>query len=206
MRTRECRRIALVVMLFTMMVCLSYGSSREAASAAFQKLQSLAGNWEGQDEQGKRVKSTFEPIVSDTAVMETLTMPEMHEMLTLYSVDIDSIVLMHYCPANNQPRMRAAPSSIAIKELVFSFQGAGNLPNLALGHEHKLVIQFENQDHITEHWTWRRDGKDTEMVFHLARTGSESKRIPKERKRKNDRLVRSNHCVHQDATPNHQRH
>jgi hypothetical protein len=107
--------------------------------------------------------------------METLTMPEKDEMVTLYSLDGDSILLMHYCPTNNQPRMRAIPSGAPIKELVFSFQGAGNLPDLAVGHEHKLVASLDDPDHIAERWTWRNKGKDTEMVFHLTWTHSARK-------------------------------
>jgi hypothetical protein len=145
---------------------------RAPVIAAFQKLQSLAGDWQGKDEQGNSVKSTFAPIASKTAVMETLTLPGMHGMVTLYSVDIDSIALIHYCPTNNQPRMRAVPPAGPIKELVFSFQGAGNLRDLAAGHEHKLVIRFVDRDHIVEQWTWRREGKDTETVLNLVRTHS----------------------------------
>lgn len=102
--------------------------------------------------------------------METLTLPGMDEMLTLYSVDANSVVLVHYCPTNNQPRMRAFPSAGDLRELVFEFSGAGNLLDVAAGHEHKLVIQLEDRDHITERWTWRKSGKDTEMVLHLVRT------------------------------------
>ena len=85
------------------------------------------------------------------------------------SLDGDSIVLVHYCPTNNQPRMKATPGTGEVKELAFEFQGAGNLPSEATGHQHKLVIQFEDADHITETWTWRSKGKDTPMVFHFAR-------------------------------------
>src|ERR1041385_947643 len=69
----------------------------------------------------------------------------------------------------NQPRMRAMPSGTPIKELVFSFQGAGNLPDSTVGHENKLVIRFDDSDHITERWTWRKQGKDTDIIYHLVR-------------------------------------
>jgi hypothetical protein len=149
---------------------LSQASTRAQTEEAFRKLQSLAGNWQGKDEQGKPAKSSFVPVASATAVMETLTLPGMDEMLTLYSVDANSVVLVHYCPTNNQPRMRAFPSAGDLRELVFEFSGAGNLLDVAAGHEHKLVIQLEDRDHITERWTWRKSGKDTEMVLHLVRT------------------------------------
>jgi hypothetical protein len=118
------------------------------------------------------VKSNFKAVASNTAMLETLNVSGMEEMVTLYSVDKDGIALVHYCPTNNQARMRAIPEPGDVKELVFTFRGAGNLPNLEDGHEHKLVIEFHDKDHIVEHWTWRKSGKDTEMVYHLARKNS----------------------------------
>ena len=136
---------------------------------AFQKLQSLAGDWEGRDDKGNVVTSKFNLVVSDTAVLETLRMSGMDEMLTVYSVDNDAIAMLHYCPTNNQPQMRAIPPNGEIKELVFQFQRAGNLPNIGTGHEHKLVIQFGDESHMTERWTWRQNGQETEMVYHFVR-------------------------------------
>jgi len=139
------------------------------ATVAFQKLQALVGDWEGKDDHGMPVKTHFVLIASETAVMETLSMAGTEEMVTLYSVDKNSISLTHYCPTNNQPRMRAVPTPGKVKELVFSFQGAGNLPDPGVGHEHKLVIEFSDKDHIVERWTWRSHGKDNETVYHLSR-------------------------------------
>jgi hypothetical protein len=63
--------------------------------------------------------------------METLAPTGMEEMVTLYSIDRDAITLVHYCPTNNQPRMRAIPRPDQTGRLVFEFQGAGNLEDLA---------------------------------------------------------------------------
>jgi hypothetical protein len=164
------KKFSLVVTLFIVVgggaLCLR---AADPAAAAFHKVQSLVGDWEGKGEDGNAVKSNFKSVAGNTAVMETLSMSGMEEMVTFYSVDNDGIALVHYCPTNNQPRMRATPDSGDVKQLVFTFQGAGNLPSLAVGHEHKLVIEFQDKDHIIERWTWRRDGKDTEMVYHLSR-------------------------------------
>jgi hypothetical protein len=140
--------------------------------AAFKKLQSLAGNWEGKDAQGKEVKTQFKLVVSNTAVMESLDMPGMEEMMTFYTIDGDGIALVHFCPTNNQPRMRAVPTTGDAKELDFHFLSAGNLPSPATGHEQRLVLQFEDKDHITETWTWQANGKDHPMVFHFTRAAS----------------------------------
>jgi len=166
LRRRFLNCLALAVLAGT---AAAAGQSASVLSArdAFRKIQSLAGQWEGKDEQGSPVKSKFLPVASDTAVMETLSMAGMEEMVTLYSLDVDSIVLTHYCPTNNQPRMRAVPDDP--KQLEFAFTGASNLADSNVGHEHKLVLQFIDENHITERWTWRRNGKDTEMVFRLER-------------------------------------
>jgi hypothetical protein len=150
-------------------VCSPAAPPASKAAAAFEKLKSLAGDWAGKDGEGKPAKSSFKLVAGKTAVLETLEMSGMDEMLTLYSVDGDTIVLVHYCPTNNQPRLRATPGPGEIKELVFSYESTGNLATPTTGHEQKLVIQFEDQDHITETWTWRANEKDTPMVYHLTR-------------------------------------
>jgi len=143
-----------------------------SSEAAFKKLQSLAGHWEGKDAHGMAAKTSFEVLASATAVMEKLEASGMEEMITLYSLDRDGIALVHYCPTNNQPRMRVVPSSDDVKELSFDYQGAGNLKSPETGHQHHLVLKFEDADHITETWTWREGDKDTPMVFHFSRKKS----------------------------------
>jgi len=160
------------ILALAMMVLTAHGAEAQPASsadAAFEQLRTLTGDWEGKDEGGSKVQTNFRLVAGNTTVLETLRHADMDEMLSLYSVDGDSIALQHYCPTNNQPRMRATPAAGKVKQLVFEFQGAGNLPDSATGHQHKLVIEFEDATHITERWTWRAKGRDTQMVFHLAR-------------------------------------
>jgi hypothetical protein len=137
---------------------------------AFKKLQALAGDWQGKDDSGMAAKTTFKLVVANTTVMETLSAHGMEEMLTLYTVDRDGIALVHYCPTNNQPRLRAVPKAGEVKELDFQFKGASNLPDLATGHEQRLVLRFKDENHITEEWTWRKNGKNQVTVYDFART------------------------------------
>lgn len=156
----------LLLILSAGTVCLAAAND---ASAAFRKFQDLTGDWTGKDNAGMDVRTRFEKVAGGTAVMETLSMSGMEEMVTLYNIDADGIALVHYCPTNNQPRMRAVPTSGDVRELTFAFQGATNLPDLKLGHEQKMVIQFQDSDHIVERWTWRKNGKDTEMIYAFTR-------------------------------------
>lgn len=154
----------------TLVICGAAAATTNS-EAAFKKMQSLAGDWTGTDDHGQ-TKSTFKLIVSDTTIMETLAMSGMEEMVTFYHIDGNAITLIHYCPTNNQPRMRAIPDSVDPKELVFEFEGAANLATPATGHQHKLTLHFDDANHITETWIWRQNGKDTPMVIHLARKQS----------------------------------
>jgi hypothetical protein len=159
----------LLFLLLLILIAIAPPFAGSNSDSAIKKIQSLAGDWEGKDDRGKPVKTNFKPIVSGTAVMETLAPTGMEDMVTVYSLDGDGIALVHFCPTNNQPRMRVVPASSDPKELVFDFVSAGNLPSPATGHQHHLVIRFEDSDHITETWTWRQDNMDMPMVFHLDR-------------------------------------
>ena len=161
------RKIAPLLALLPLAAAPLIAGSR--SEAVFKKLQSLAGEWEGKDDHDMVVRTNFQVMASKTAVMETLSPSGMEEMVTLYSIDGDGIALVHYCPTNNQPRMRVIPQSDDVKELSFDYQGAGNLKSPSTGHQHHLVMRFVDENHITETWTWREDGKETPMVFHFTR-------------------------------------
>jgi len=165
------RRPLLAILLLAIFALPSLKAASPEAKAAFEKLKSLAGDWEGKDDMSMPAKTNFKVLVSGTTVMETLSPTGMggEDMLSLFNIDGNWISLAHYCPTNNQPRMRATPPAGEVKELTFTFQGSGNLPSEEVGHQHKLVLQFDDADHITETWTWRSKGKDTLMVIHFAR-------------------------------------
>lgn len=160
-----------VLLIFLSGLPLVAQTGAKPSSPAFKKMQTLAGDWEGKDADGMSAKTNFKVVVANTTVMETLEMHGEPEMLTLYTADGDGIALVHYCPTGNQPRMRAVPKSGEIKELDFHFTGAGNLPEPSIGHEQRLVLRFEDENHITEEWTWRSKGKDSVTVIHFARSG-----------------------------------
>ena len=147
------------------------GLAETRGTSAFQKIKSLAGQWEGKDEEGNPASTKFEVVVAGTAVLESLSMSGMEDMLTIYSVDGDGVALIHYCPTNNQPRMRALPGPGSVQELEFVFRDAGNLPVATTGHQQKLVMHFEDENHLTESWTWRQNGKDSVQTMRFTRKG-----------------------------------
>ena len=71
--------------------------------------------------------------------------------------------------ADLPPYYHPGPDSDEIKELSFDFEGAGNLKSPSTGHQHHLVLRFDDADHLTETWTWREADKDIPMLFHFTR-------------------------------------
>ena len=100
--------------------------------------------------------------------MERLKPGVDHEMITMYHPDNDSILMTHYCEANNQPRMQTA-SAEGGKSLTFSFVDVANLKNDEDGHMRNVVLTFVDKDHFNAEWTYREKGKETAMLFQFAR-------------------------------------
>jgi hypothetical protein len=128
------------------------------ADAAFAKLKTLVGTWEAETERGKAV-STYELVANGTALVEHVSVPGDNEMLTVYHLDGDHLVLTHYCSAGNQPRMQAKAYDPAAGQLVFDFTGGGNLSDHNAGHMHSAVVKFVNDKEYTADWTFQQEGK-----------------------------------------------
>lgn len=128
------------------------------AAEAFAKIKTLAGNWEGTGSRGK-VTTSYEVISNGSAVVEHIRVPGEDEMLTVYHLDGNRLVLTHYCTAGNQPRMQAEPYDPAGNELVFNFTGAGNLRDANAGHMHAAALKFSGADDFSAKWTFQENGK-----------------------------------------------
>jgi hypothetical protein len=141
------------------------------ANAAFEKLKALAGQWEATSEKGK-VTSSLELVSNGTALLEKITVPGESEMVTVYYLDGNKLVLTHYCSAGNQPHMQAEAFNPASNQIKFDFAGAGNLANASDGHMHTALITITGPDTFNADWTFYKDGKAafTEPIqFHRVR-------------------------------------
>jgi hypothetical protein len=65
------KRISLFALLVA--AAASGASATSHSAAAFKRLQALAGEWDGTDDKHQPVKTNFKSIVSNTAMMETLS-------------------------------------------------------------------------------------------------------------------------------------
>jgi len=146
--------------------------SQAPPASGFDRLKTLVGTWEAPGPQGKPLTNTIHLVSNGTALEETFQSAEADQMVTLYTPNGKGLAMTHYCAAGNQPRMETVAVTGDQKEFEFSMTGITNLSNPNAGHMRHLLIQITDQDHFTEKWTWRENGKDQVHAIHFKRTKS----------------------------------
>ncbi len=139
-------------------------ASNAVGSAAFERLKKLAGEWVSTGPDGKptdQVISVFKVTAGGSAVQETLFPGSDHEMVTVYHLDGNDLVLTHYCVMHNQPHLKMDAASPA-NQIVFKFVGGTNLDPTKDMHMHEGTITFIDDNHIESTWQGWHDGKPAE--------------------------------------------
>jgi hypothetical protein len=147
-------------------------SSQAKPASGFDRLKTLVGTWQAAAPQGGTLTNTIRLVSNGTALEETFQSREDDQMVTLYTANGNRLAMTHYCAAGNQPRMETLAVTGDQKEFDFSFAGITNLMSPNSGHMRHLLIQIADQDHFTEQWTWRENGKDRITTIHFRRTKS----------------------------------
>jgi hypothetical protein len=166
--------ILLVTLLSTATASLGASKSESSisAKAAFDKLKSLAGEWqstEGEKGKGQGMPIIYKVTSNGSVLMETIGPGTEHEMVTLYHIDGDKLVLTHYCGLGNQPVMAMTSKSTA-DAMDFDFSGGTNMKSKKDMHMHALRIRFEGKDSVTTEWDLYQEGKKTGTTkFFLSR-------------------------------------
>lgn len=154
-------RIALSLVLL-----LAATASAQDAQKAFDQLKSLNGTWEGKASNGHNMKISFRATAGGSAIVSEILGEE--EMITMFHMDNNRLLMTHYCGAGNQPRMQGSTSPDG-KTITFTFVDATNLSSPKAGHMDHLVITIPDADHHTEDWTFKTDGQEMKEHFELAR-------------------------------------
>jgi hypothetical protein len=147
---------------------LAVAEEKAAATNAqrFAALKQLAGEWveKGEDAQPTdKVVSSIRVTSAGTAVEETIFPGSDHEMVTLYHLDGDDLILTHYCSLGNQPRLKAEPGTEP-KQIVFTFVGATNLKSENDMHIHQATFTLDGANHFQAEWSANKDGKQCHKV------------------------------------------
>lgn len=132
-------------------------------SAGLEAIKQLAGSWVKVGEDGKPtdfVMTKFRVTSGGSAVEETLFPGTEHEMVSMYHLDGETLMMTHYCAMGNQPRMKAEPSNDP-KKIVFKFAGATNLKTENDMHMHEGAITLLEPNRIKAEWAVFDGGKNT---------------------------------------------
>lgn len=151
------------------------------AASVFEHLKSLEGTWTGTPEgkgeaeaEAEAMPDTvheFEVSAGGTVVMETMAPDSDHEMINMYHVDGDDLVLTHYCAGGNQPQMRLDREASTADNLVFAFSGGTNLDPALDQHIHSANIRMLENGGIDSIWHAYAGGEQVgEMAVHLTRS------------------------------------
>src|ERR1700675_279757 len=143
------------------------GCAQSDSQKVLDRFKSMTGTWSGKGAHGETSEVTYQLIAGGTSVMADIRMGD-EAMTSLFYVDGGRLLMTHFCPSNNQPRMQAAIAADG-KTVTFDFLDATNLSSPQAGHMHKVVYVFTDADHYTEDWTWKHQGKDAHFQFEMQR-------------------------------------
>jgi hypothetical protein len=160
---RTFRAAALMMLLFTSLSVLAQSDAQKV----LERFKSMAGTWQGRSPAGETSEVTYQLIAGGTAVMAENHMAS-ENMTSMFYVDGMRLLMTHFCPSGNQPRMVAAISP-DLKMVSFDFLDATNLPGPQTGHMHRAVYMFSDSDHYSEEWTWKKEGKNTKFLYEMQR-------------------------------------
>jgi predicted membrane-bound mannosyltransferase len=126
--------------------------TKPAENAAFEKIKALAGKRTPAmfKTDGDKTNVEYRVSAGGTAVIETMFAGEPHEMVTVYTLDGDSINATHYCSGGNQPSMRLNKEKTNGNEVVFDFVSITG--KKADGHIKAVRFRFDG-DKVEEVWS-----------------------------------------------------
>src|ERR1051325_10096202 len=106
MKTLRTFAAVVVVLTATLAGTLAYAASD--AQKSFEQLKALSGSWEGKTSNGEPVQVDFRATAMGSALMSEIKDKE--DMITMFNLDGERLLMTHYCGAANQPRMTATTS------------------------------------------------------------------------------------------------
>jgi hypothetical protein len=127
-------------------------AAKPAENAGFEKLKALAGKQTPTmvGAGGGKTNVEYRVTAAGTTIIETMFAGEPHEMVTVYTVDGESINATHYCSGGNQPRMRLNTAKSGPNDLVFDFVSLTGKD--AEGRINAVRFHFDG-DKVVETWS-----------------------------------------------------
>lgn len=138
------------------------------SQAAFRQLTSVVGEWEGVDG-GTPFRISYTLSGNGTALMEQVKPGDPDAMITMFTVDGDHLIATHYCAVGNQPQMVSGVPGDLRNGVKFSLVRVTGMKTPDAWHNTGLTLTLDDNDHMTQRWTYLYKGKPGETVFHYTR-------------------------------------
>jgi hypothetical protein len=160
------RTLAIAFATLTILLCANFAAAETDAHKSFDLLKNMEGKWSGKNQQGQVVEVTFRSTAGGSAIMSEIHGHGPENMITMFHMDGDRLLMTHYCGAGNQPRMKVISSDA--KSVSFEFFDGTNIGPGA-GHMQHATFSQPDSDHHTEEWTFLDHGKEMKELFTLER-------------------------------------
>ena len=152
----------------TLFVVLSAGlvMAETDAHKTFDQLKGMEGNWVGKNAKGEPLQVTFRLTAGGSALMSEIHGKGPENMITMFHMDGDRLLMTHYCGAGNQPRMKVATADA--KSVSFEFVDGTNI-GPGDGHMQRATFTQADADHHVEEWVFLDHRKEIKELFTLER-------------------------------------
>jgi hypothetical protein len=160
--------VVTAAVVLTALLNVSVAVASSDGQKSFEQLKGLVGSWEGKDANGNPVEVDYRTTSMGSALMSEIKGMEKDNMITMFNLDGQRLLMIHYCATGNQPRMLASMSPDG-KTISFEFLDATNLASPDAGHMQQVVISMLEANHHTEEWVFVDHGKVIKADFDLWR-------------------------------------
>ncbi|MGA9353394.1 MAG: hypothetical protein WBV46_06850 [Terriglobales bacterium] len=160
------RTVVVVAAVLVAMLSASVALAETEAEKSFHQLATLEGKWVGKGSQGQPIEVTFRMTAGGSALMSEIHGEGHEDMISMFHMDGDRLIMTHYCGAGNQPRMKAV--SADGKSVSFEFFDGTNI-GAGAGHMQHVTFAQPDSDHHTEAWVFLDHGSEMKQFFTLER-------------------------------------
>jgi hypothetical protein len=143
-------------------------ADKTKSEEAFDRLATLKGEWRGEQE-GVKISLIYTLTANGSALMEEFRPESGAVMITMFTVDGDHLIATHYCSAKNQPQMMTSAITDVQKPLAFSLARITGLKSPDEWHNTGLTMTQEDNDHLTQEWTYQSKEKSGKRTFRYTR-------------------------------------
>ena len=150
------------------MASAALAGDKTKSEQAFDRLTSLQGEWNGQLD-GVNTTLIYTLTANGSALIEQCRPEKGPEMITMFTLDGDHLIAIHYCSARNQPQMATPTITDVQKPLEFSLVRITGLKSPDDFHNTGLTVIQEDNDHLTQEWSYQHKDKTGKNIFHFTR-------------------------------------